>query len=374
MDRIWQWAWDRYGTRYSWVICVISLPWVLMSYLAWAFLIVTVEGSDRYVEAGVVTAIVAPVLPYLVVLPGMRPVRFLEQWAAGRGSEVSRTTALESTYATARGAVVRGVVVGAIYGALVSVVVGAIAGATVSRLLQYGILGAAVGLAFQLTGAHAVAEATMRPARAAVAGDTGIGDSAPRSRPTFAAWSSVLMLAVLFVNVVAGAMLATVFDQAREKPYVFVVIGCALTFGWAPIAVATLLSPSFQPIRDLAEGTKRVGAGDYSQRLPVVQDDDLGALAASFNRMQAGLAERQRLQAAFGTYVDPILAARLLEQGDDVFTGEDREVTVMFVDVRDFTVRRGELRRGHRCSAQHPVRDRGACRRECRWARQQVSR
>jgi len=27
--------------------------------------------------------------------------------------------------------------------------------------------------------------------------------------------------------------------------------------------------------------------------------------------MQAGLAERQRLQAAFGTYVDPALAARL---------------------------------------------------------------
>src|SRR6476469_4329902 len=53
--------------------------------------------------------------------------------------------------------------------------------------------------------------------------------------------------------------------------------------------------------------------------------------------MQAGLAERQRLQAAFGTYVDPGLAARLLEQGDDVFTGERREVTVMFVDIRDFT-------------------------------------
>jgi class 3 adenylate cyclase len=68
-----------------------------------------------------------------------------------------------------------------------------------------------------------------------------------------------------------------------------------------------------------------------------VQDDDLGALSASFNRMQAGLAERQRLQAAFGTYVDPALAARLLERGDDIFTGERREVTVMFVDIRDFT-------------------------------------
>ena len=46
--------------------------------------------------------------------------------------------------------------------------------------------------------------------------------------------------------------------------------------------------------RDLATGTERVVAGDYLQRLPVVQDDDLVALAASFNRMQAGLAERQR--------------------------------------------------------------------------------
>jgi class 3 adenylate cyclase len=35
--------------------------------------------------------------------------------------------------------------------------------------------------------------------------------------------------------------------------------------------------------------------------------------------------------------VDPVLASRLLEQGDDVFTGERREVTVMFVDIRDFT-------------------------------------
>ena len=141
---------------------------------------------------------------------------------------------------------------------------------------------------------------------------------------------------VLFA--VAGAMLAAVFDPASEVPVLSVVIGCGMTLGFAvPFTVGARFSPSLRPIRDLAEGTERVAAGDYSQRLPVVQDDDLGALAASFNRMQAGLAERQRLQAAFGTYVDPGLAARLLEQGDDVFTGERREVTVMFVDIRDFT-------------------------------------
>jgi adenylate cyclase len=133
-------------------------------------------------------------------------------------------------------------------------------------------------------------------------------------------------------------MLAAAIVGTSPQPLLFLVIGVAMTVGFGvPITVGVAFSPSMRPIRDLAEGTERVAAGDYSRRVPVVQDDDLGVLAASFNRMQAGLAERQRLQAAFGTYVDPGLATRLLEQGDDVFTGERREVTVMFVDIRDFT-------------------------------------
>jgi class 3 adenylate cyclase len=148
----------------------------------------------------------------------------------------------------------------------------------------------------------------------------------------------VSVVAVAFVFGVMAAALGAVIDAVATIPVLAVVIGGALALGLAvPISVGLGFSPSLQPIRDLARGAERVAAGDYSRRLPVVQDDDLGALSASFNRMQAGLAERQRLQAAFGTYVDPALAARLLEQGDDVFTGERREVTVMFVDIRDFT-------------------------------------
>jgi class 3 adenylate cyclase len=195
-----------------------------------------------------------------------------------------------------------------------------------------------MGATIQLIGVHSVVEGQLRPARVSIAGDTGIGDSLPRSRPTFAAWSNGSVLAVAFAFAVAGAMLAAVFARGRETPVLSIVIGCAFAIGFAgPLAVGAAYAPSLQPIRDLAEGTERVAAGDYTQRLPVVQDDDLGALAAAFNRMQAGLAERQRLQVAFGTYVDPVLAARLLQQGDDVFTGERRQVTVMFVDIRDFT-------------------------------------
>jgi adenylate cyclase len=223
-------------------------------------------------------------------------------------------------------------------GRLLCIVVGAIAGASGSRLIQYMIMGFFAGIAVALIAVHVFVEPTLRPVRAAIAGDTGIGDSLPRSRPTFAAWSNVAILVVAFIFALVGAMLAGVFDQVRDVPVLCLVIAFAMTLVFAvPITVGAGFAPSLRPICDLAEGTRRVAAGDYSQRLPVVQDDDLGALAGSFNRMQAGLAERQRLQAAFGTYVDPALAARLLEQGDDVFSGERREVTVMFVDVRDFT-------------------------------------
>jgi adenylate cyclase len=336
MDRIWQWAWDRYGARYSWAIFAITFLALLPTYLGLSIIVVASQESGRYMEAAGVTVVAVLVLLYVSILPGLGRIRLVEQWAAGR--KVDPVTALDATYGYARSGIARVVWGNAICAAMVSVFVGAIAGATVSRLVQYGILGAALGAATHLTAVHSYTEGALRPARVALAGDTGIGDSLPRSRPTFAAWSNVAVPAVAFTFALMGAWVASIFDRVREVPLLVVAIAGALTLSFGiPITLGAAFAPSLRPIRDLAEGTNRVAAGDYSQRLPVVQDDDLGALAASFNRMQAGLAERQRLQVAFGTYVDPALAERLLNQGDDVFTGERREVTVMFVDVRDFT-------------------------------------
>jgi class 3 adenylate cyclase len=336
MDRIWQWAWDRYGARYSWAIYAISVSAVVSVFLVLSFLIVAFERSDGYVEAAAVTVGTVLVMVYVNVLPGLGVSRLVERWAAGL--EVDRVGALEATYAFTRMAGARWVAADAFLVALQFFLVGGIAGATGSRLVQYAILGAAFGVSVVLIAVHSFPEAAMRPARVAIVGDTAMGDALPRSRPTFAAWSNLSVLAAAFAFAVAGAMLAVVVDWVREAPVLVVAIGCGLALGFGvPITVGTSFAPSLRPIRDLARGTERVAAGDYSQRLPVVQDDDLGALTASFNRMQAGLVERQRLHAAFGTYVDPALAARLLEQGDEVFTGERREVTVMFVDIRDFT-------------------------------------
>jgi adenylate cyclase len=42
------------------------------------------------------------------------------------------------------------------------------------------------------------------------------------------------------------------------------------------------MSLKSKPIEDLADGTKRVAAGDYGHHLPVVQDDDLGGHVNKF--------------------------------------------------------------------------------------------
>ena len=317
-------------------MCAITFPLLLQIFLLLSFVVVAYENSDRYVEVAAATVVGVLVMVYATFLPGLGGMRRVEQWAAGH--EVGRDEALQATYTWARRMIVRAVVVNAVCAAFMTVVVGAIAGATGWRLVQYGMLGGVVGIANMLVAMHSAVESALRPTRVAIVGDTVIGDSLPRSRPTFAAWSNLAILAVAFNFCLPGALLAAVVHRVSEIPVLSVVIAFGMTLVFAaPMTVGTGFSPSLQPIRDLAKGAERVAAGDYSQRLPVVQDDDLGALAGSFNRMQAGLAERQRLQVAFGTYVDPVLAARLLEQGDDVFTGERREVTVMFVDIRDFT-------------------------------------
>jgi adenylate cyclase len=335
MDRLWQWVWDRYGAKYPWVIWAFGFTSMLVTYALWSLVITCYERSSRYLEAVVVTSI-AVVLQSFVVLPGRRRFRLMRPVSAG--DEVDRFQALNESYVWGRAAGIRQLWFVPIWAATFFAIVSSLAGAHGMRVVEYAIVGGAMGIVTTLISVHTFMEGLLRPVRAALAGDSGIGDALPRPRPTFARWLEVSMLSALCNFTTAGVMVGVLLGRVSDSPVLPLVIACVATavLG-APVTVGAIVSPALRPIRDLARGTERVAAGDYTRRVPVVQDDDLGALAASFNRMQAGLAERQRLQAAFGTYVDPALAARLLEQGDEVFTGERRQVTVMFVDIRGFT-------------------------------------
>ncbi len=100
---------------------------------------------------------------------------------------------------------------------------------------------------------------------------------------------------------------------------------------------ALLLARSFSgPVRALAAHTRVIAGGDYSTRLDLRRRDELGDLATAFNSMSTGLAERDRVRDLLDKNVSPEVATRLLRDGA-ALGGEEREVTILFADLRGFT-------------------------------------
>lgn len=91
-----------------------------------------------------------------------------------------------------------------------------------------------------------------------------------------------------------------------------------------------------RPVQALAAHTRLIAAGDYTTRLELDRADELGDLARAFNAMSTGLAERDRVRDLLDKNVSPAVAARLLREGA-ALGGEEREVTVLFCDLRGFT-------------------------------------
>ncbi|HEV2755568.1 MAG TPA: adenylate/guanylate cyclase domain-containing protein [Actinomycetota bacterium] len=90
------------------------------------------------------------------------------------------------------------------------------------------------------------------------------------------------------------------------------------------------------PVVALRGALARIEDGDFGARVEVDDGSEVGLLQAGFNRMAAGLAERERLREVFGTYVDREIAEHILREGTSL-EGEEVEVTIMFLDIRDFT-------------------------------------
>jgi two-component system, NtrC family, sensor kinase len=93
-------------------------------------------------------------------------------------------------------------------------------------------------------------------------------------------------LGVIDAQISLQAVDAQIQRQQRALTWflaIAIVFGCgaALAFMWFFV---------FRPVRAVIGGTRRVAGGDLDYRLPVTSDDELGDLAASFNKMTAQVA------------------------------------------------------------------------------------
>jgi class 3 adenylate cyclase len=148
------------------------------------------------------------------------------------------------------------------------------------------------------------------------------------------------MLAVApLINVITGVVVAGLSAPAHAGLRalgisILIAVGVAFTIS---LELVLLTSRSMlRTLDDLIHATGRVRDGDLTVRVPVVATDETGTLAQSFNTMVEGLGEREQLRSAFGAYVDPSLAERVMKEGSDL-AGEELEVSVLFLDIRDFT-------------------------------------
>ncbi|HWA10368.1 MAG TPA: adenylate/guanylate cyclase domain-containing protein [Opitutaceae bacterium] len=122
---------------------------------------------------------------------------------------------------------------------------------------------------------------------------------------------------------------------ARQLERLLLVVACG------SLVLAGLLGSAFarqlgRPVEALAAHTRVIAGGDYATRIELRRSDELGRLAAAFNQMSAGLAERDRVRDLLDKNVSPEVAAQLMRDGA-ALGGEEREVTVLFADLRNFT-------------------------------------
>jgi adenylate cyclase len=196
--------------------------------------------------------------------------------------------------------------------------------------------GSMVALGYSAILHYLILEAGMRP----VLLDVNETERAPRVRTPISAipLRLRLMTALPLINIITGLVVAALSSSggggAALGADVLIAVGVATTIS---LELTVLFAKSIvRPIADLQRATEAVREGRYDVAVPVTTGDELGELAASFNQMVEGLAERERLREAFGTYLDKSVAEYILSEGFSE-EGEEVEVSILFCDVRDFT-------------------------------------
>lgn len=108
----------------------------------------------------------------------------------------------------------------------------------------------------------------------------------------------------------------------------------AITFA---MMLSSMLAKSLSdPVQALAEHTRRITRGDYQTHVMLRSSDEFSQLAEAFNQMTDGLAERDRMRDLLDKNLSPEIAAQLLKEGS-VLGGEEREVTILFVDIKGYS-------------------------------------
>jgi adenylate cyclase len=98
-----------------------------------------------------------------------------------------------------------------------------------------------------------------------------------------------------------------------------------------PAMILTSRSIS-DPIREVVDAMEQVERGQINTFVGVYERSEIGRLQSGFNRMVAGIGERDRLRDLFGRHVGADVARRAIEEGTSL-SGDVREAAILFIDL-----------------------------------------
>ena len=98
------------------------------------------------------------------------------------------------------------------------------------------------------------------------------------------------------------------------------------------LAILLAVRAVADPVASVRAALAEVEAGNLDVSVPIYDGSEVGLLQSGFNRMVAGVREREELHDLFGRHVGEDVARAALEGGIEM-GGETREVAVLFVDV-----------------------------------------
>ncbi|UJA20976.1 HAMP domain-containing protein [Thermoleophilia bacterium SCSIO 60948] len=330
------WLYGRLGHRYPKLFLTLemltAIPIAAASLALFSFYF---EGpGEDYLLVGAITlatTVLSIILSLRATLPLLDPA---ERWIAGRRDPESAEAAWRAAAGTPLGMVRRYLWIPIVVCVLPTVIATVILFGLPALAFLPLFAGAMVAVGYVAILHYLVLEMGMRPVLLDI--DRG---ASPRAEAGFAAlplrWKMGISLPL--INVIAGLVVASLTGGGESVDLgvdVLIAVAVATTIS---LELSLLLSKSILgPIAELRRAMERVNDGDYERGVPVTSGDELGELTASFNEMIHGLAERERIRDAFGTYLDEDVADYILSDSFDE-GGVERDVTVLFCDVREFT-------------------------------------
>lgn len=114
------------------------------------------------------------------------------------------------------------------------------------------------------------------------------------------------------------------------------IIGIIITLSALSLTIGWLSGKLASPVLKLANGAKELAKGNYDLKMNVQSHDEIGYLTHSFNNMIDNLKDREFIKSTFGRYVSPEVAYDILNNHVNM-GGEEKQVTVLFSDIRGFT-------------------------------------